>query len=71
MVSLSGPSTQVYFEWLCWCEMLLYIPFCATLGIVLTCSFSLWEGGITILREGCIPAGKVMQIFERVKNRVV
>ncbi|NXK12103.1 YRDC protein, partial [Herpetotheres cachinnans] len=27
------------------------------------------EGGITIVREGCIPAGKVMQIFERVKNR--
>ncbi|NXL16234.1 YRDC protein, partial [Setophaga kirtlandii] len=27
------------------------------------------ESGITILREGCIPAGKVMQIFERVKNR--
>ncbi|XP_010401462.2 uncharacterized protein LOC104691596 isoform X2 [Corvus cornix cornix] len=29
------------------------------------------ESGITIVREGCIPAGKVMQIFERVKNRVV
>ncbi|XP_027748976.1 uncharacterized protein LOC114062111 [Empidonax traillii] len=29
------------------------------------------EGGITIVREGCIPAGKVMQIFERVKNRVL
>uniref|UniRef100_A0A8C3BUX6 Threonylcarbamoyl-AMP synthase n=1 Tax=Cairina moschata TaxID=8855 RepID=A0A8C3BUX6_CAIMO len=29
------------------------------------------ESGITIIREGCIPAGKVMQIFERVKNRVV
>ncbi|XP_064884120.1 uncharacterized protein LOC106145739 [Columba livia] len=29
------------------------------------------ESGITIMREGCIPAGKVMQIFERVKNRVV
>ncbi|NXD37366.1 SUA5 synthase, partial [Copsychus sechellarum] len=27
------------------------------------------ESGITIVREGCIPAGKVMQIFERVKNR--
>ncbi|XP_064526347.1 uncharacterized protein LOC135421658 isoform X2 [Pseudopipra pipra] len=29
------------------------------------------ESGITIVREGCIPAGKVMQIFERVKNRVL
>lgn len=29
------------------------------------------ESGITILREGCIPASKVMQIFERVKNRAV
>ncbi|XP_015716160.1 uncharacterized protein LOC107312864 isoform X2 [Coturnix japonica] len=29
------------------------------------------ESGITILREGCIPAGKVMQIFERIKNRAV
>ncbi|NXI04004.1 YRDC protein, partial [Pachycephala philippinensis] len=27
------------------------------------------ESGITIVREGCIPAGKVMQIFERVKSR--
>ncbi|NWV14358.1 YRDC protein, partial [Ptilonorhynchus violaceus] len=27
------------------------------------------ESGITIVREGCIPAGKVMQIFERAKNR--
>ncbi|NXT45507.1 YRDC protein, partial [Pluvianellus socialis] len=27
------------------------------------------ESGITIVREGCIPAGKVMQIFESVKNR--
>ncbi|EMP32010.1 Putative tRNA threonylcarbamoyladenosine biosynthesis protein YwlC [Chelonia mydas] len=26
------------------------------------------EGGITILREGCVPAAKVRQIFERVKN---
>ncbi|XP_068008361.1 uncharacterized protein [Melanerpes formicivorus] len=29
------------------------------------------ESGITIVREGCIPAGKVMQIFERVKSRAV
>ncbi|PKU35622.1 threonylcarbamoyl-amp synthase-like isoform x2 [Limosa lapponica baueri] len=29
------------------------------------------ESGITIVREGCIPAGKVMQIFESVKNRAV
>ncbi|NXE51939.1 YRDC protein, partial [Casuarius casuarius] len=27
------------------------------------------ESGIAIVREGCIPADKVMQIFERVKNR--
>ncbi|NWI92203.1 YRDC protein, partial [Pitta sordida] len=27
------------------------------------------ESGISIVREGCVPAGKVMQIFERVKNR--
>ncbi|NXU53613.1 YRDC protein, partial [Turnix velox] len=27
------------------------------------------ESGITILREGCIPAARVMQIFESVKNR--
>ncbi|KAF1674172.1 YRDC protein, partial [Pygoscelis papua] len=27
------------------------------------------ESGITIVREGCIPAGKVMQVFESVKNR--
>ncbi|OPJ89788.1 hypothetical protein AV530_003932 [Patagioenas fasciata monilis] len=39
--------------------------------IILIFLFFLWEGGITILREGCVPAGKVMQIFERVKNRVV
>ncbi|XP_044885248.1 uncharacterized protein LOC123376981 isoform X2 [Mauremys mutica] len=26
------------------------------------------EGGITILREGCVPTAKVRQIFERVKN---
>ncbi|XP_048369782.1 uncharacterized protein LOC125442459 [Sphaerodactylus townsendi] len=29
------------------------------------------EGGITILREGCVPAAKVMQIFEKVKNQMV
>ncbi|XP_052670044.1 uncharacterized protein LOC128154037 [Harpia harpyja] len=29
------------------------------------------ESGITIVREGCIPVGKVMQIFESVKNRAV
>ncbi|XP_042306774.1 putative threonylcarbamoyl-AMP synthase [Sceloporus undulatus] len=29
------------------------------------------EVGITILREGCIPAAKVMQIFEKVKNHRV
>ncbi|XP_072837310.2 putative threonylcarbamoyl-AMP synthase [Pogona vitticeps] len=27
--------------------------------------------GITILREGCVPAAKVMQIFEKVKNQMV
>lgn len=46
-------------------------PFFLPLGITLIFSFLLWEGGITILREGCIPASKVMQIFERVKNRAV
>ncbi|XP_061454486.1 uncharacterized protein LOC133371277 [Rhineura floridana] len=29
------------------------------------------EGGITILREGCVPAAKVVQIFEKVKNQSV
>ncbi|XP_077165207.1 putative threonylcarbamoyl-AMP synthase [Paroedura picta] len=29
------------------------------------------EGGITILREGCVPEAKVMQIFEKVKNQIV
>ncbi|KAJ7419999.1 hypothetical protein WISP_50747 [Willisornis vidua] len=29
------------------------------------------ESGITIVREGCVPAAKVMQIFERVKTRVL
>ncbi|XP_007889755.1 uncharacterized protein si:ch211-153b23.3 [Callorhinchus milii] len=28
------------------------------------------EDGITILREGCVPAAKVLQIFERVKNKL-
>lgn len=28
------------------------------------------EDGITILREGCVPAAKVLQIFEQVKNKV-
>nr|DBA21790.1 TPA: hypothetical protein GDO54_018386 [Pyxicephalus adspersus] len=26
------------------------------------------EGSITILREGCVPAAKIMQIFETAKN---
>ncbi|XP_046881231.1 uncharacterized protein si:ch211-153b23.3 [Hypomesus transpacificus] len=29
------------------------------------------EGTITILREGCVPAAKVHQIFERVKSRML
>ncbi|KAL6480029.1 hypothetical protein MHYP_G00110620 [Metynnis hypsauchen] len=29
------------------------------------------EGTITILREGCVPAAKVRQIFERVKNSML
>ncbi|XP_029369164.1 uncharacterized protein LOC115050470 [Echeneis naucrates] len=29
------------------------------------------EGTITIVREGCVPAGKVQQIFERVKSTMV
>ncbi|XP_034545196.1 uncharacterized protein si:ch211-153b23.3 [Notolabrus celidotus] len=29
------------------------------------------EGTITILREGCVPAGKVQQIFDRVKSNMV
>ncbi|XP_071614016.1 uncharacterized protein [Heliangelus exortis] len=29
------------------------------------------ESGITIVREGCVPAGRVMQIFESVKSRAV
>ncbi|XP_062820012.1 uncharacterized protein LOC134294080 [Anolis carolinensis] len=29
------------------------------------------EAGIAILREGCVPAAKVMQIFEKVKNQTV
>lgn len=79
----SGLVTQLYYLgalsiWmfllvqhvpLCW--NIIPIPFFPPLGIILTFSFFLREGGITIIREGCIPAGKVMQIFERVKNRVV
>lgn len=73
------PATQLcYLDVLSiWMTLLLQdipyypTPFFHPSGIFLTFSFFLWEGGITIIREGCIPAGKVMQIFESVKNRAV
>lgn len=35
------------------------------------CCLPVFTGTITIVREGCVPAAKVHQIFDRVKNSAV
>uniref|UniRef100_A0A671M340 Threonylcarbamoyl-AMP synthase n=1 Tax=Sinocyclocheilus anshuiensis TaxID=1608454 RepID=A0A671M340_9TELE len=53
----SGEADSTYHDMIC-------IP----LLIITFCSFS---GTISILREGCVPALKVRQIFERVKSNML